>query len=188
MKKLVISLGVLFALLLVPSVVLAQQAQPLQPGVPVPTATPFPSNSTPTPAPYTGITQAPSPAPRAGVTVAPTPTPPPPKGVGQSQTGSALDFAKIAEFAQVPLQGSLGGIVSKFVPYIFGAAGIILFFYLIWGGFSWMLAKGDPKATSAAREKITKAVVGFAIIFTAYWLTQILGKIFGISQFQGVFQ
>lgn len=128
--------------------------------------------------------------PGSGVTVL-TPTPVKSSaGTGSTSSGpkDALDFAKIAGFAGVTMPKSLGEIVSNFVPYIFGIAGIVLFFMLIWGGFSWMTAKGDPKATSAAREKITKALVGFAIIFTAYWLAQILGKMFGISQFQGVFQ
>ena len=128
--------------------------------------------------------------PGSGVTVI-TPQPAAPANTGAKSTtsgsGNALDFSKIAGFAGVRLPGSLGEIVSKFLPFILGLAGIILFFFLIWGGFSWMMAKGDPKATASAREKITKAIVGFAIIFTAYWLAQILGKMFGISQFQGVF-
>lgn len=101
---------------------------------------------------------------------------------------NALDFDVIQNISGVTMPQNLGEIISKFVPYVFGAAGIILFFYFIWGGFSWMMAKGDPKATAAARETITKAVVGFAIIFTAYWLTQILGKIFGVGQFNNIFQ
>lgn len=109
-------------------------------------------------------------------------------GVAPRGSKNALDFDVIQNISGVTMPQNLGEIISKFVPYIFGAAGILLFFLLIWGGFSWMTAKGDPKATAAAREKITKAVVGFAIIFTAYWLVQILGKILGITQFQNIFQ
>ena len=170
-----------------PSVVFAQQAQPLQRA---PTATPTPpGNPTATPVAPTPTPFTPSPVrlPTPRISLAPTPTPTPPRTI-PGTSGTAVNFSAIAGFAGVTLPGSLGEVISKFVPYIFGLAGIVLFFYLIWGGFSWMMAKGDPKATAAAREKITKALVGFAIIFTAYWLTQILGLIFGISQFEDIFK
>lgn len=84
-----------------------------------------------------------------------------------------------------PLQGNLtlGGIVSSILPYLFVISGLILLFYLIWGGFSLMLSKGDPKAVESAKARITNAVIGFVIIFIAYWLVQFVGKIFGVGQF-----
>lgn len=83
---------------------------------------------------------------------------------------------------------SLGGIINTVVPYLFGAAGLLLLLYLIWGGFSYMLSGGDPKAVESAKQKITNAVIGFVIIFVAYWLVQILGMVFGITQFQQIFR
>lgn len=82
---------------------------------------------------------------------------------------------------------TLGGIVSAFLPYVFGLAGITLFLYFIWGGFTIMMSKGDPKATAAGKDRITRAIVGFVIIFAAYWIVQILGLVFGISQFKNIF-
>mgnify|MGYP001603397046 FL=1 len=89
-----------------------------------------------------------------------------------------------------PLQNNLtlGGIVGAFLPYIFGIAGLILLFYLIWGGFSLMLSKGDQKAVEAAKGRITTAIIGFVIIFIAYWLVQLLGRILGVEQFNSIFQ
>ncbi|OGY10106.1 MAG: hypothetical protein A2700_00690 [Candidatus Blackburnbacteria bacterium RIFCSPHIGHO2_01_FULL_44_64] len=82
---------------------------------------------------------------------------------------------------------TLGGVVTTFLPWILGISGLVLFFYVIWGGFGIMTAKGDPKATAAAREHLTKALVGFLIVFMAYWLVQLLGLIFGIQQFRSIF-
>ena len=81
----------------------------------------------------------------------------------------------------------LGSIVDVLVPYLFGLAGILLLLYFIWGGFGLMLSKGDPKAVEGAKSKITNAVIGFVIIFIAFWLVQILGQIFGIEQFKNIF-
>jgi len=74
---------------------------------------------------------------------------------------------------------TLGGIVTTFLPWILGIAGLVLFFYVIWGGFGIMTAKGDPKATASAREHL--------IVFMAYWLVQLVGLIFGIQQFRSIF-
>ncbi|MBI2267936.1 MAG: hypothetical protein HYU80_00605 [Candidatus Blackburnbacteria bacterium] len=100
-----------------------------------------------------------------------------------------IDFNKLQESAGLkPELNSLGSIVSAFVPYLFGIAGIILFLYLIWGGFGIMTAQGDPKGTAAARERITHAIIGFVIIFAAFWLVQILGLVLGVKQFGNLFQ
>lgn len=82
---------------------------------------------------------------------------------------------------------TLSDVVSAFVPYLFGIAGIILFLYFIWGGFGVMFAQGDPKAAASAQGRITTAIVGFVIIFVAYWLVQLLGRVFGLDQFQTIF-
>lgn len=83
---------------------------------------------------------------------------------------------------------TLGGIVSVIIPYLFGAAGLLLLLYLIWGGFGYMLSQGDPKAAESAKQKITNALIGFIIIFVAYWLVQLLGIILGVTPFQQIFR
>lgn len=76
---------------------------------------------------------------------------------------------------------SVGQIVSKFLPYLFVFVGLILLAYLIMGGFEMMTSGGDPKKIQSAQGKVTNAIVGFLIIFVAYWITQILQSIFGLS-------
>ena len=76
---------------------------------------------------------------------------------------------------------SIGLIVSKFLPYLFVFVGLILLAYLIMGGFGLMTSGGDPKKVQSAQGKVTSAVIGFFIIFVAYWITQILQSVFGLS-------
>lgn len=76
---------------------------------------------------------------------------------------------------------TIGDIISFLLRYIFTFAGLILFIYLIIGGFGLLTSAGDPKAVESAKGKITNAVVGFFIIFISYWLVQILEIIFGIE-------
>lgn len=81
----------------------------------------------------------------------------------------------------------LSGIISAFVPYVFGVAGLFLLLYLIWGGFGFMTSGGDSKALEEARKKISFAILGFLIIFVAYWLVQLLALVLGIPQIKSSF-
>ena len=59
--------------------------------------------------------------------------------------------------------------------------------YLITGGVSLMTSTGDPKKVEAAKARITSALIGLVIIFTAYWIVQIVGYLLGIPNFGGIF-
>lgn len=87
-----------------------------------------------------------------------------------------------------PDVGTVGGIVTSLVTYIFVFAGFALLLYLIFGGFQLMTAGGDPAKVKAAREFITNAVVGFFIIFVAYWVVQAVGIVFGIGEITTIFK
>lgn len=117
---------------------------------------------------------------------------PPPGIQPPPAAGGAIDFSKLNKAVGLKIGGkttgiTIGDIVTSIVPILFVIAGLILLFYLIWGGFSLMLSKGDPKAVEAAKGRITNAIIGFVIIFVAYWLVQLLGLVFGVKQFQGIF-
>lgn len=72
-------------------------------------------------------------------------------------------------------------IANSLLPYLFTIAGLVLFGMLIAGGFTMLTAATDPKKAEAGKTRITNAVVGFIIIFVAYWLTQILEIILGVK-------
>ena len=79
--------------------------------------------------------------------------------------------------------GDIGDIINALVPYIFALAGLALLLILILGGFELMTSAGDPKKMESAKGKLTNAVIGFIIIFIAFWLVQILEVIFGLTIF-----
>jgi hypothetical protein len=84
-----------------------------------------------------------------------------------------------------------GKAVSEFfnqglINIIFFAAGAAFLFYLITAGLSMMTSRGEPKALEAAKGRITQAVVGFIVIFCAYWIVKFLGRFLGVS-FEGLF-
>jgi hypothetical protein len=75
----------------------------------------------------------------------------------------------------------LGAIISELLKYVFAATGILLFIYLLFGGFQLLTSAGEPKTVEEAKGKITNAIIGFVIIFIAYWLLQFIQSIFGLE-------
>ena len=77
--------------------------------------------------------------------------------------------------------GSIGNIVSYFLPYLLTIAGMILFGMLVAGGFSMLAGAADKEAQEKGKHMISNAFMGFILIFLAYWIAQILQVIFNIS-------
>ncbi|SRR3989339_726273 len=78
---------------------------------------------------------------------------------------------------------TLGDFVSKLLPLVFVAGGLILFVMLVAAGFQYLTSAGEAKAAESAQKKITSALLGFVILFIAFWLTQLLSGLFGFKMF-----
>ncbi|MBI3342893.1 hypothetical protein HY032_01935 [Candidatus Gottesmanbacteria bacterium] len=88
----------------------------------------------------------------------------------------------------------IGGILSGgqgrpgAIAFIFAFAGIGLLLMLILAGFNFLTSAGDPKKLEMGKQRLTYAIVGFLVIFTAYWAVQLAGIIFGIQEIQSTFK
>jgi hypothetical protein len=82
---------------------------------------------------------------------------------------------------------TVGMIISRLLRYIFPAAGLILLLFLLYGGFTFLLSGGDPGKIQQAKGILTNALIGFAVIFIAYWITQALAIILGVGIISQVF-
>lgn len=106
----------------------------------------------------------------------------------------SLGFAAPTAFAQsvskvdpvVAPFTDLGVVIRNFLSIIFFVAGLLAFVYLLLGGLQWITSGGDKMAATAARDKITSALVGLIIIVAAFAITLILEKVFGIRIISGV--
>lgn len=115
---------------------------------------------------------------------------------GGSTTGSTLDIFEgpnsedfkllnpIAQFSNKKDSfSSPGAIVSRILLFAFPIAGLILFAMIVWAGFQIIMgaASGGSKAIDAGKQRATTAIVGFILLFVAYWVMQIIETIFGIT-------
>lgn len=82
---------------------------------------------------------------------------------------------------------TLGSVIAAAIPWIFTISGMVLLIYLIFGGLQLMLSRGDPKAAAGAKAHIGNALIGFFIIFIAYWVVQLAGIILRLPGITSVF-
>lgn len=75
-------------------------------------------------------------------------------------------------------------IISAFLRLILIVAALIFFFFLVWGGVEWILSGGDKTGTEKARNRITAALVGLVIVFSAWAIAQLVASFFNINIFQ----
>lgn len=74
---------------------------------------------------------------------------------------------------------SPGAIVSRILLFAFPLAGLILFVMIVWGGFE-MIMGATSKGMEAGRQRVTAAIVGFILLFSSYWIMQIIQYVFGM--------
>ncbi len=72
---------------------------------------------------------------------------------------------------------TVGGFISTILPNVFVVAGLIIFFFIVLGGFTMITNAGNPEKQKEGSQMLTGALIGFAIIFGAYWLVQLVGLI-----------
>jgi hypothetical protein len=74
---------------------------------------------------------------------------------------------------------STDDMINLIVKVIFVGAGFFLFLMIIGAGFS--LVQGDSKDKDKAKTTMTSAIIGFMIMFGAFWIMQIIQLITGIN-------
>ena len=74
--------------------------------------------------------------------------------------------------------------VSAALNFLLIAAALIAFFFLLVGGVQWIMAGGDKEGTEKARKKITNALIGLAIVFSAYAIAALVNALFGVNILQ----
>ncbi len=82
----------------------------------------------------------------------------------------------------------LGSILSVVFQYVLPLAGVGLLIMIISAGFTLLTSSGDTKKMEKGKQTLTQGVVGFVVIFLAYWIVQAVGIIFGVTEIQQTFK
>jgi uncharacterized iron-regulated membrane protein len=65
-------------------------------------------------------------------------------------------------------EAALASIIGAAIKIILGLLGTILLGLLIYGGYLWMIARGNDSEVTKAKDIIQQAIIGMIIIMTAY--------------------
>lgn len=76
---------------------------------------------------------------------------------------------------------NIGTLVKNGITILFILAGILTFVFLVWGGIEWLTSGGDKTKTEAARNRITAAIIGLAIIAVSWALLGLVTNFLGID-------
>ena len=75
----------------------------------------------------------------------------------------------------------IGQFIAAILTLIFIIAGVLVFVYIVWGGIQWLTSGGDSGKAEEARNRITAALIGLAIIAIAYALVRLISYFFGVQ-------
>lgn len=68
----------------------------------------------------------------------------------------------------------LASLISLVVEVALGAAGVVFFAMLVWGGIRYISARGDEKAIGEARDTLTNAVIGLLIVISSFAIIRLI--------------
>ncbi|MDP4030973.1 MAG: hypothetical protein Q8P47_01675 [Candidatus Beckwithbacteria bacterium] len=75
--------------------------------------------------------------------------------------------------------------IGDFVVNLFQVAlilgSVLTFVYLIWGGIQWITSGGNPEAAKGAKEKITDAIAGLALLAAVWIIWRLVIYFLGIT-------
>ncbi|MFH1565460.1 MAG: hypothetical protein ABIC82_06535 [bacterium] len=61
--------------------------------------------------------------------------------------------------------------IGKVISYVLSILGVIFLVLLVYGGFIWMLARGDSEEVKKSKDIIFNAAIGIVIVLTSYAIT-----------------
>lgn len=76
---------------------------------------------------------------------------------------------------------TLGGLIKTTLNTVLFVAFVIALVFLIIGGIRWIMSAGDKEGAGKARETVTSALIGLAIVIGSWILINIVLTFFGIG-------
>lgn len=74
-----------------------------------------------------------------------------------------------------------GDLINTILPNVYVAAGVIIFFMFILGGFSVISGASDSHKMEEGKKTITFAIIGLLVVFGSYWIIQIIQIVTGLE-------
>jgi len=79
----------------------------------------------------------------------------------------------------------LGPLIVAGIRIAIIIAALMTFIFLVWGGIQWIASGGDKTKYEEARNRITAALIGLAIVALAWLLIKLISYFFGLPDIFG---
>jgi hypothetical protein len=87
-----------------------------------------------------------------------------------------LELNSNCEVADFKVPGDIWLVAIAVVEILLRVAGLVAFGFTVWGGFKYVMSRGNPSEASKARQTIIDAIIGIAITTIATVLVAYIGK------------
>lgn len=74
-----------------------------------------------------------------------------------------------------------GSLVNNILPNVYIAGGVIIFFMILFGGFTIIANAGNADKIKDGSKTITSAIIGLLVLFGSYWIIQIIQVVTGVN-------
>lgn len=76
---------------------------------------------------------------------------------------------------------TIADLISVILSFLYPIASILLFFFLVWGGFDILVSQGNAEKLESGKKKISAALVGFFLLILSYLVVRLIAYIFGLG-------
>ncbi len=90
-------------------------------------------------------------------------------------TGNTIDNPVNNSSVQIK---DLAGFISPLLNIVFYIMTFLAFYYLVWGAFAYLMARGGKEDLAKARARITWALIGLMVVFLAFFIAKFGSEIF----------
>jgi hypothetical protein len=102
----------------------------------------------------------------------------------QTSTGNLSNVQEGVQIIEEPLglpATDIRVIVANIIKYALGLLGLVTLVMMLYGGFMWMTAGGNEEQIAQAKRILVNAVIGLAIILSAYAIVIFVSRLLGIG-------
>lgn len=99
------------------------------------------------------------------------------QAAGINSSGDALEI-------EGPLKNitHIADLINILFTFIYPLAAILMFLFLVWGGYDFLLSGGNPEKIKSGKARITYALVGFLLLITSFLIVRLIARIFGLTE------
>jgi hypothetical protein len=98
-----------------------------------------------------------------------------------SNGGSLGECLKFQGDSATNTYSGAGSLINNVLPNIYIAGGIIIFFMILFGGFTIIAGASNKDKIADGTKMITSAIIGAMVLFGSYWIIQIIQVVTGVS-------